>query len=336
MTSPFRFLPQHIKLSDALKGPESLPQKVQLMRTCKFSHPRYGNVEITRLLFEEMVTNFDKKVRGIELMIDYSHESDREAAGWIKGLEIVDNQELSEAELWAVASWTPEGARTLCDKEFAYLSADFDPSYKDPESGVTYGAVLLGAGLTNRPVIKKMTPAIQLSESELYKENNMTPEETKAASDKLAQVDKLMQELGVTTPEELMAKIADMKSQNDSLSQEKELTEKTAQTDKLFSEGKITKAQADIALKLEKNSFQSFIKLAEMNEGVKTKEQGHSGTPAKVTKVNPQDKVIELAEKKMTENKIGMSKAIKLVLSENADLKKAYYAEQGDEEEVEE
>lgn len=331
MTSPFRMIPFAIKLSEG-EGEQALPKKVQLMRTCKFTHPKYKTVEVTRQLFSEMIKNFKAGVRGIELMIDYAHRSQEEAAGWIKDLEIIDNQELGESELWAVPDWTPTGARTLSDKEYAYLSADFDPAYKDPETGKEHGAVLLGAGLTNRPVIKKMNPVIQLSESELYKENSMTEEEIKAAEQKFSQIESLMKELGVSTPEELMAKIAEMKAQNTELNEQKQLSEKRAKTDKLFSEGKLTKAQTDEAVKLNGESFESFIKLAEMNTPIKTTEKGHGGKGEDGKTVDPQDKIIELAEAKAAEKKISMTDAISIVLSENADLRKAYHGEEGDEE----
>lgn len=328
MTTHFRFSPFHIKLAEGTIGPESLPQKVQLMRTCSFRHPKYGKVDITRRLFEEMVTNFDKKVRGIEIMIDYSHESDREAAGWIKGLEIVDNTEKQESELWAVPDWTKSGGISLCEKEFAYLSADFDPSYVDPETGIKHGAVLLGAGLTNRPVIKKMASVIQLSELEPYKENDMNEEDVK----KLEQLQKLMTDLGCNSVEEVMAKIAEMKSQNTTLNEEKETAEKKEKTQKLFSEGKLTKAQVDEAIKLPKDSFESFMRLAEMNQPIKSEEEGHAGTPKPKETESAQDKVIALAEEKASKEKIDIGSAISLVLSENAELRKSYHAETGGEE----
>jgi phage I-like protein len=157
-----------IKLSDNVF--EDIKGKVQLLKTCTFYHDRYGKVEITRTLLSEMVDNFRNKVRGIEVMIDYAHDSEREAAGWIKNVELIHDPQRNEDQLWADVEWTPKGRRTLADKEFAYLSADFDPDYRDneaPEKRV--GAVLLGAGLTNRPVVKRMAPAIQLSEEELTK-----------------------------------------------------------------------------------------------------------------------------------------------------------------------
>lgn len=323
---------------------EDIPQKVQLMRTCTFFHKQYGKVDITRQLFSEMIQNFEKSVRGIDLMIDYSHDSDREAAGWIKGLEIVENIELGEDELWAVVEWTPKGRKTLADKEFAYLSADFDPDYRDNEKpNERFGAVLLGAGLTNRPVIKRMKPAVQLSEFSEYETNkgelmeNEIEDKTKMSemekklSDsqaKLAEIDSLMQELGVSSIEELMNSIREMRKENVELAEEKDKQEKGSKLNILLSDGKISQAQKVEALKLEKSSFESFIKLAEMNEKVvKLAETGSTHSPKEGDdNEDVEEKVIELAETKMKEEKIDFAKAVSFVLSENKELAKKYYA----------
>ncbi|MCH8350738.1 MAG: hypothetical protein IIB29_10825, partial [Chloroflexi bacterium] len=41
-------------------------------------------------------------------------------------------------------------------KEFRYLSADFNMNFRDNETGKSFGGVLNGAGLTNRPRVKGM------------------------------------------------------------------------------------------------------------------------------------------------------------------------------------
>ena len=359
----FRAMP--IKLSEAYPM-EGVSSQVQLMRTCTFYHDKYGKVEITRQLFSEMIENHKKGTRGIEVMIDYSHNSENEAAGWVKDLHIRDVQlaeanpeqgieEKIEYQLWADVDWTPVGRKKLADKEFAYLSADFDPNYKDNENPTqSYGAVLLGAGLTNRPVIKRMNPAIQLSEFSQTnnKEHGMTLEEIQKKLDatnvklsesesklgeaeksladsevKLAKIDELMRELGVDSIEALMSKIAEMKQSNVELSEEKVKTEKETKLNVLLSEGKISQAQKEKAIKLEKESFDGFIELAEMNEKVvKLDENGSAKIPTEESNNDDvQAKVLELAEKKVSEEKVEMVDAISMVLSEDKDLAQKYY-----------
>jgi len=133
---------------------------VQLMRAGQYFHGWYGEFDITREVFESMVNNFDAKVRGVELAIDYFHESGGVAAGWIKKLYI-KGEGKQPAELWAEVEWTPEGERRIREKELRYLSADFTLDYDDSDEkgqkdATHYGATLFGAGLTNRPFIKRM------------------------------------------------------------------------------------------------------------------------------------------------------------------------------------
>lgn len=353
-----------IKLSED-NDIEGITRRVQLLKTCTFYHERYGKVQITRQMFSEIIKNYEDQVRGIDVMIDYSHESDKTAAGWIKGLEEVEVQlsegnpalgiePVTEFQLWANVEWTPKGQKTLSDKEYAYLSADFDPDYRDNENPTqTYGAVLLGAGLTNRPVIKRMSPAVQLSEFSITnnEEPIMTVEEmtklldsktirlsevekelgeaTKTLSDsevKLAQIDTMMKEMGVSSIEELMTMIKDMSKDNVELAEAKEKAEKEAKLNVLLSEGKINQAQKESGMKLGKEAFEGFYALAETNEKVvKLSEEGNNTTPTEEVEREVETKVLELAEKKAVESKISMTDAISIVLSENKDLASKYY-----------
>lgn len=137
-------------------------RKMQVLRTGTFTDPRYGKFPITPKMLSDMVKNFSEGVRGVIPSLDYKHESDDIAAGWFQKLYTVNDGD--NVELWAEIELTPRGEKTLSDKEFGYISADFDSDYCDNETGVKHGCVLLGAGLTNRPVIKRMESVIELSE----------------------------------------------------------------------------------------------------------------------------------------------------------------------------
>lgn len=137
-------------------------RSMQILRTGEFSDPRYGRFEITKQMLAEMVANFAEGVRGVIPALDYKHESDDVAAGWFKRLYLMENGD----ELWADIEMTPKGEKILGDKEFGYVSADFDTEYQDNETLKKFGCVLLGAGLTNRPVIKRMESVIQLAEKD--------------------------------------------------------------------------------------------------------------------------------------------------------------------------
>ncbi len=148
--SEYRSSPFQIKLSE-----KELPNKIQLLRAGNFFHDG-REIEVDQKDLENMVRNFSEKVRGIDLMIDFSHNSEGEAAGWIKELILSDDK----AELWAEVDWTPVGKERLANKSFKYISADFSFAYKDNETLKDYGPTLFGAGLTNRPVVKQMEPIV--------------------------------------------------------------------------------------------------------------------------------------------------------------------------------
>lgn len=157
------------KLNEIQSNVDIIPTDVQLLRVGKFyldgvSEP----VQITPEFIDMLVGNFKKGVRGIDIAIDYNHESEKEAAGWVRQLYTMGDGE----ELWARVDWTPVAKKKIAMKEYRYLSADFRTNYADNETLVNYGPTLMGAGLTNRPVVKGMAPAYQLSESAIPKEDN--------------------------------------------------------------------------------------------------------------------------------------------------------------------
>ncbi len=131
---------------------------VQLLRTGTWNHPKYGKIVITEKTLDNLVHNFDEKVRGVDLAIDTEHKSDRGAKAWIRDVWRDDNK------LMAFADWTNPGRECIQNGEYKYLSAEYSPLYSDTETGHTFRDVLLGAALTNRPFIKDMDPVL-LSES---------------------------------------------------------------------------------------------------------------------------------------------------------------------------
>lgn len=131
---------------------------VTLTRTGKFSDPRYGSFEITREMLLSMVTNFDSRTYGQDIFIDVSHRPDQGAAGKVVKLAVEGDR------LRAQVEWTPYGVDAIKAKGYQYLSAEFHENWQDNEAGKKHGTVLLGAGLTVRPVIKRLDPVL-LSEA---------------------------------------------------------------------------------------------------------------------------------------------------------------------------
>ena len=106
-------------------------------------------IEITRQTLSEILENFNNKVRGVDLAVDFAHKSDDEAAAWIKKLFL--RTAGKETQLWAEVDWTPDGYEALAAKKFRYLSPDFAFSSEDNETGEKYSATLFGAGSYESP-----------------------------------------------------------------------------------------------------------------------------------------------------------------------------------------
>lgn len=282
---------------------------IQVLKATTIFDHRYGEVKITPEMLTQMVKNFDEKTRGVEIMLDAGHNSDKEAYGWFKSL-YTKNGEDDKLELWAKVELTSLGQKALTEKLYGYISADFDMNYQDNETLLNHGCVLLGAGLTNRPVIKKMTPAIELSEN---------------GENKMMTVEELLASCGVGSPEELIKMIGDLKGSIEASSakekemQEKiEMSEKTSKFNAFMSEGKAVEAQRDAFFKNDMIEFAKNaqpIKLAEVTVTVEGEEK------------SAEDEVLELAEKKVKEDKMPLAQAIAMVLSENKELNKKYRGE---------
>ena len=134
---------------------------VEIMRTGEWKHPVYGELKITDETLENVICNFNDKVRGVDIPIDLEHEVSQhkgEAAGWVKSLIKKGNKLLAEIE------WTKLGEEKIKDKIYRYFSPEFKFNYRDSETGKVYKDVLFGGGLTNKPFIKRMNP-VMLSEN---------------------------------------------------------------------------------------------------------------------------------------------------------------------------
>ncbi len=331
----FRSLPLSIKLDDSAAGnSQTVPPDVQIMRVGTFYSDEHGKLAVTSEMLKNMVKNFNERVRGVDLAIDYKHDSDDVAAGWIKQLYLMNES----TELWAKVDWTPKGSKVLTDKEFRYLSADFHLDFKHNETNKTHGPTLFGAGLTNRPFIKEMDPVIELSET---KGSKKMDEKDKQIADLQAQIVALKKQIeddGKEEGDNDKPEMADMKQQNADLKKKvadyeasaaeagkaKALAEKKSAFDKLFTEGKVVEAQREHYM------AGDTIKFAENAGKPNMSGSGSSNDtpipPAVKDSSEAQDQIIKLAEKAVVDKRakdIGSAQA--LVLSENPELKKKIY-----------
>jgi len=332
----FRFPPIEIKFDEQLRSVLErntntenvrVPDRVQLLRVGTFHHAQFGEIKVTESMLHRMRDNFEKKVRGIDLAIDYKHDSEAEAAGWIRNLELHEGEK--GLELWAVVDWTAKGEKKLHEKEFRYLSADFAMDYKDNESLISFGPTLFGAGLTNRPVVKNMQAAVALMET---KETEMKKEEMseELMEDKKEELQEEMkedkkEEMAEELPEEkkeeeepkeeeekpdmekmveeLKKKIEELEAENMKLKGEAQLSEKNSKFDVLLSEGKCVEAQRDAYIEGD------LVKFSELAGSVNLKAKGNESKVQKDDR-DLDTRIVELADKIKKEQNLNHVDAI--------------------------
>lgn len=305
-----------IKNSLKLSSGNELPTQVQFLRTGSFNHPRYGAFTITSTTLQEMKMNFDNKVRGIDMSLDYYHNSDQEASGWVTGLELKEN----DTELWGEVKWTPKAAQMLSDREIRYFSPDFAFNWVDPETKSSYNNVLFGGGLTNRPFIKEMqaivahekTGDIIMTELEKLqaKVKELEGQNLKLSEAQVAAQAQLAAAPAPSKVSELEAKIAELQKEleaekaksgvalADKVKAEEaaKLAEKTNDFNILLSEGKACAAQKDAFIK---GDMSAFAKLA---QPVNLKANGSGASGDQNAGAVTHEQVIKLAEEKQKAN----------------------------------
>jgi len=320
MLKTFRSVASSIKLDEEQELNSKVPTRVQVMRTGKFQSPEYGAFEITQATLLSMKQNFDNNVRGTELAIDYSHESQKAAAGWIKQVILSDDGN----ELWAEIEWTRAAKQCLADKEYRYISADFSFDYEHNENKQKFGPTLFGAGLTNRPFIKGMDAVVELSEGDIkMDEKDKLIEQLKAEIVALkAKLEPPKEPEVDDSPEmaEMKKKLADYEMKEKKAAEDLKCAEKTAAFNKLLSEGKVVEAQR--APYMDNDT----VKFSELAQPLNLHSRGGNGNPpdasGDVTKQLLDKANVLLSEKKAK----NMGQAISMVLDDpaNAALKKQY------------
>lgn len=159
-----------IDLSDAIQFADGddfeKPRWVHLLPLGNYVHPRFGDLDFSPDRIQRFHENAEKRVRGIDLDIDYEHKEGVDggrAAGWIVKTEPrLEDSDPEKRGLWALVNFTRKALEEIKEGVWRYMSADFDWEWADPQ-GNKFSDVLFGGALTNRPFMKNLMP-INLSE----------------------------------------------------------------------------------------------------------------------------------------------------------------------------
>ena len=129
--------------------------QIQIMRSGKWSHPMYGEINITPEVLTDVKKNFDEQARGIDLAVDENHESNHKALGWFRELT-----KKGKDSLFATIELTKKGAELLSEGAYKYFSPEIVFNKQDEESGKSIKNLLIGGAFTNRPFFKAMQPLL--------------------------------------------------------------------------------------------------------------------------------------------------------------------------------
>jgi hypothetical protein len=134
---------------------EALPARV-------YHTPQYGEVPIPVDKLQRMITHFKSNVRGQEIATDFEHGMDqakgKQASGWYKDFEVrPSSDDPTQMSLWANVQLTKEAKQDVQDGKWKYWSLEWDDEY-ETDTGAIVPDVVIGGGLTNRPVAKRTMP----------------------------------------------------------------------------------------------------------------------------------------------------------------------------------
>ena len=124
-----------------------------LLPVGEFYDKRYGRVSITPEKVKQMAENFGK-CPAYEVPVKLGHSDGAKSPGKVIGVEAKDNG------LEITMSVDTETAKAINDKQYRYMSAEFDEDYHDKKTGERVGAVLLGAALVNQPAHPYVAPLV--------------------------------------------------------------------------------------------------------------------------------------------------------------------------------
>ena len=187
-----------------------------LLPVGEFYDKRYGRVSITPAKVQQMADNFGK-CPAYEVPVKLGHE---------QGAKSPD----------------AETAQAINDKQYRYMSAEYDEDYHDKKTGEKVGAVLLGAALVNQPAHPYVAP-LKLAEDvkpeanpekendEDMKEVEKLEKQAKALREQIEALEAQKSQLEADLrnargqSEDTAKKLADLEAQNKTLLEERERAE---------------------------------------------------------------------------------------------------------------
>ena len=304
---------------------------LEVLKVVDIKKSTHGTFSISTDDLKDIVKNFEANVYGLadeegrpQLPLNFSHEKQKIAAGWIKELSLSED----EQTLIAKVELTKIGRERAENKEYIYPSAELFFEYFDPESQKKTKNVLTGVALTNIPFMKGLK-AIQLSELDLNQLlsniGNLSDEDKVIVFDKMRKMlnvsNNNQKEKQMTNKKEMSEgenkKILELTEKQSELEAKIALLNKEKQFAEMLAENKVVPAQKDAFIK---GDMVDFAEKAS-NKNLNFDQSSDSSNTGGKDEAKP--KTIEEAEAKIVEFAQNLCKDDKeLSLSEA--LSKAY------------
>src|SRR5258706_10837626 len=84
-----------------------------------YNHPVWGKISVTTEKAKRFADNIKNKIRGIDPSINYNHNNEDVASGWVK------DGESRDTGLWVLVEWTKTAVEKIKAKEYRYFSAEY-------------------------------------------------------------------------------------------------------------------------------------------------------------------------------------------------------------------
>ena len=138
---------------EALTGEKETRFVYNLLPVGKFYDKRYGELYVSDQMLQQMESNFGKYPT-YKVPVKLGHGDGAPSPG-----EVIGVQAKPEG-LEITMTVDKETSEAILKKQYRYMSAEFDETYQDKETGKPVGAVLLGAALVNQPANPYMEPLV--------------------------------------------------------------------------------------------------------------------------------------------------------------------------------
>lgn len=140
---------------------------VEALAAKEYHTSEYGKIPVTKAKLSNLAASVKSNVRGVELSTDYVHG--RDPAKGMKASGTIKDAKVEGDKLLLNIDFTETAKQEIKAGEWKYFSSDWLDTYVH-DDGTKHSDVLLGGGLTNRPVAKGLSK-LPVNFSEIFHEN---------------------------------------------------------------------------------------------------------------------------------------------------------------------